>query len=103
MPREERREKTRVDEVSLETEQAQEVIKEFQKHPTDTGSTEVQIALLTRQILELAGHLQAHRKDNQARRGLLGQVARRRRLLVYLAREDAVSYRALLARLGLPR
>ena len=87
----------------METEQSQEVIKEFQKHPTDTGSTEVQIALLTRQIQELAGHLRAHHKDTQARRGLLGQVARRRRLLVYLAREDTTAYRALLARLGLRR
>ena len=87
----------------MEKEQTQQVIHEYQKHPTDTGSSEVQIALLTSSIQHLAEHLRVHRGDNQARRGLLMQVGRRRRLLAYLAREDTASYRALLARLGLRR
>lgn len=87
----------------METEQTQEVVKEYQKHPTDSGSTEVQIALLTGQIQHLAEHLRTHHKDTQARRGLLAQVSRRRSLLAYLARKNAASYRALLPRLGLRR
>ena len=69
----------------------------------DTGSPEVQVALLSRRISELTEHLKTHPKDHHSRRGLLRMVGRRRRLLSYLAREDVERYRSLIARLGLRR
>jgi len=79
------------------------VIEEHRLHDTDTGSPEVQIALLTQRINHLTEHLKVHRKDHHSRRGLLMLVGRRRRLLNYLQRNDVERYRALIAKLGLRR
>lgn len=72
-----------------------------QKHPTDTGSTDVQVAILTERIRQLTEHLRAHRKDHHSQRGLMKLVGRRRGLLRYLNREDPARYKALIASLGL--
>ena len=79
------------------------IICEFGSHATDTGSSEVQIALLTERINDLTEHLKAHVKDHHGRRGLLMMVGRRRRLLDYLRNQDVERYRAVIARLGLRR
>ncbi len=78
-------------------------IAEHRLHETDTGSTEVQVALLTERINHLTEHLKVHQKDHHSRRGLLVLVGRRRRLLDYLRRNDVERYRALIAKLGLRR
>jgi small subunit ribosomal protein S15 len=78
-------------------------ISEYRLHETDTGSPEVQIALLTGRINELTTHLRVHKKDHHSRRGLLMLVGRRRRLLDYLKSNDVERYRSLIARLGLRR
>ncbi len=78
-------------------------ITEHRRHETDTGSAEVQIALLTERINHLTEHLKVHTKDHHSRRGLLMMVGRRRRLLDYLRRNDVERYRALIAKLGLRR
>ncbi|HEV7686829.1 MAG TPA: 30S ribosomal protein S15 [Acidimicrobiia bacterium] len=78
-------------------------ITEYRLHETDTGSPEVQIALLTGRINMLTAHLKVHKKDHHSRRGLLMLVGQRRRLLDYLRRNDVERYRALIARLGLRR
>jgi len=78
-------------------------IGEHRTHETDTGSPEVQIALLTDRIGHLTEHLQVHKKDHHSRRGLLMLVGRRRRMLDYLRRNDVERYRALIAKLGLRR
>ena len=75
----------------------------YRLHDTDTGSPEVQVALLTERINHLTDHLKAHKKDHHGRRGLLMLVGRRRRLLDYVKRNDVERYRALIARLGLRR
>ena len=79
----------------------QSLVKEYQLHETDTGSTEVQVALLTERVKELTDHLQMHKKDHHSRRGLLKLVGRRRRLLAYLRRTDVDRYRNVVNRLGL--
>ncbi|MCE2464412.1 MAG: 30S ribosomal protein S15 [Dehalococcoidia bacterium] len=79
------------------------IISDFQQHDTDTGSTEVQVALLTERIRGLTEHLRYHRKDVHSRIGLLKLVGQRRSLLDYLTREDVARYRALINRLGLRR
>ena len=76
---------------------------ELGKHETDTGSPEVQVALLSDRINHLTGHLKLHVKDHHSRRGLLKLVGRRRRLLDYLIKNDIERYRALIAKLGLRR
>lgn len=76
---------------------------EHRKHDADTGSPEVQVALLTDRINHLTEHLRTHKKDHHSRRGLLMLVGRRRRLLDYLAKNDVERYRALIAKLGLRR
>jgi len=76
---------------------------EFRKHDTDTGSPEVQIALLTARINQLTEHLKEHKKDHHSRRGLLMMVGQRRRLLNYLSTKDIARYRDVVARLGLRR
>ena len=81
----------------------QETISEHRLHETDTGSPEVQIALLSKRISHLTEHLKAHPKDHHSRRGLLMLVGQRRRLLDYLRRNDVERYRALIAKLGLRR
>ena len=78
-------------------------ISEHRLHDSDTGSPEVQIALLTARIAHLTEHLRVHKKDHHSRRGLLMLVGRRRRLLDYLRRNDVERYRALIAKLGLRR
>lgn len=82
-------------------EHKQEVIGKHSKHEGDTGSTEVQIALLTSRINELQGHFKTHPKDHAGRRGLLKMVGRRRRLQAYLRRKDVEGYRALIKTLGI--
>ena len=77
------------------------VVKEYKTRDGDTGSTEVQIALLTTRIIGLTNHLREHNHDESTRRGLLQMVGKRRRLLRYLNAEDVERYRALVARLGL--
>ncbi|MEG2377262.1 MAG: 30S ribosomal protein S15 [Clostridia bacterium] len=77
------------------------VIESNRTHPTDTGSPEVQIAILTARITELTEHLKIHKKDNHSRRGLLKMVGTRRNLLNYLAKKDIERYRAIVAKLGL--
>jgi small subunit ribosomal protein S15 len=76
---------------------------DYKLHEQDTGSVEVQVALLTQRIKELTEHLQKHMKDHSSRRGLIGMVARRRRLLDYLGSESDERYQKLIGRLGLRR
>lgn len=82
-------------------EQKAEIIEEFKLHDSDSGSPEVQVALLTRRIQELTEHFQTHKKDHHSRRGLLKLVGRRRRLLDYLKRKDIERYRSTIERLGI--
>ena len=77
------------------------IIKEYARHEGDTGSPEVQVAILTARINELTEHLRVHKHDNHSRRGLLMMVGKRRNLLDYLAKKDINRYRALIAKLGL--
>ena len=79
----------------------EELIKEYGKSDNDTGSTEVQVALLTKRIDDLTGHLKEHRKDHHTRRGLLMLVGKRKRLLQYLENQDVEGYRSLIDKLGL--
>ncbi len=85
----------------MTVEKKQEIIKNFRRDEKDTGSSEVQIALLTERINELTEHLKVHKKDNHSRRGLLKMVGKRRNLLNYLAKKDEASYKALVEKLGL--
>ena len=89
--------------MTLTVEQKREVIQQFGKNETDTGSPEVQIALLTRRINHLTEHLREHKHDHHSRRGLLMLVGQRRRLLNYLQAKDLDRYRALIKELGLRR
>jgi small subunit ribosomal protein S15 len=89
--------------VSLTKERKSEVIGKFASHEGDTGSPEVQVALLTARINDLTEHLRTHRKDHHSRRGLLMLVGQRRRLLAYLSRHDVERYRSLVQELGLRR
>jgi small subunit ribosomal protein S15 len=79
----------------------EDTIRSFQVHPSDTGSPEVQVALLSERIQHMGSHFQQHPKDHQSRLGLLKLVGQRRRLLTYLRRTDAARYRDLIERLGL--
>ncbi|WP_316670337.1 30S ribosomal protein S15 [uncultured Propionibacterium sp.] len=79
------------------------IIEEYATHPGDTGSPDVQIALLTRRISHLTEHLKEHKGDHHSRRGLMLMVGQRRRLLNYVAKEDISHYRELVKRLGLRR
>lgn len=87
--------------MSITVEQRQQAISSNKINAKDTGSTDVQISLLTTRINELTGHLQTHAKDNASRRGLVLMVAKRNRLLKYLARTEPDRYTALIGRLGL--
>lgn len=81
----------------------QDLVKKYQSHKNDTGSAEVQIALLTQKIAELAKHLKKHAKDSDSRRGLLMMVGKRRRLLNYLKKDDLKKYEKLIKDLGLKK
>jgi small subunit ribosomal protein S15 len=89
--------------VTLTKEEKQEIIGKHGRAESDTGSAQVQIALLTKRINDLTEHLRRHAKDHHSRRGLLKLVGRRRRLLNYLQRKDLEGYRALIKELGLRR
>ena len=89
--------------MTLTKEAKQDATKRFGKHETDTGSPEVQIAMLTERINELTEHLRTHGKDHYSRRGLLKLVGRRRRFLNYLQKHNLEGYRALIKELGLRR
>jgi small subunit ribosomal protein S15 len=89
--------------MTITKEEKQQVIKEYARTQGDTGSAEVQVAVLTKRIAELTEHLKTHKHDHHSRRGLLMLVGRRRRLLEYLKREDIGRYRELISRLGLRR
>lgn len=79
----------------------QSIIKKFKIHTEDTGSPEVQIAIFSEKIEELAGHLKKNKKDHHSRRGLLGMVSKRKRLLSYLKRQDEKRYQSLTKKLGI--
>jgi small subunit ribosomal protein S15 len=87
--------------MALTAENRDDIVKKYQMHEKDRGSTKVQIALLTARINDLTGHFRAHKKDHHSRRGLLKMVGQRRSLLDYLKRNDIEGYRALIADLGL--
>ncbi|HLL87041.1 MAG TPA: 30S ribosomal protein S15 [Thermoleophilaceae bacterium] len=89
--------------MSLTVERKREIVERFGRDERDTGSTEVQVALLTERINELTEHLREHKKDHHSRRGLLMLVGQRRRLLDYMRRSDLDRYRALIGELGLRR
>lgn len=87
--------------MALSNDKKQELIGQYRLHDTDTGSVEVQVALLTTRIGELTGHLKTHEKDHHSRYGLLKMVGKRRRLLEYLKKNDLEAYRALIESLDL--
>jgi small subunit ribosomal protein S15 len=89
--------------MPLTQEQKSELIAKYGASQQDTGSTKVQVALLTQRIIELTEHMQTHPHDHHSRRGLLKMVGRRRRLLTYMQRHDLEGYRALIKELGLRR
>jgi len=87
--------------VSITSEQKQKVIEQFQRNQKDTGSPEVQVSLLTKRIQDLTGHFKSHKKDHHSRRGLLGMVSRRKKLLDYLRRKDHQAYAKTIQELNL--
>ena len=89
--------------MSITTERKNELVKEYATHEGDTGSPEVQVAILTERIINLTEHLKSHKKDFHSRRGLLIMVGQRRRLLDYLKRKEQGRYDSLIQRLGLRR
>jgi len=93
--------KEREFDMAISIAQKAQIIGDYQRAAGDTGSSEVQVALLTARINDLTGHFKEHKKDNHSRRGLLRMVSRRRKLLDYLKRTNVDSYRNLIQRLGL--
>lgn len=89
--------------MAITQERKNELIEQFKTHDNDTGSPEVQIAILTEQINTLNAHLQTHKKDHHSRRGLMKMVGKRRNLLAYLRNKDVQRYRELINKLGLRR
>ena len=89
--------------MALTTDKKDKIIKKFAQGKGDTGSPEVQVALLTEKVKQLTGHLKEHKKDNHSRRGLLKMVSKRRRLLNYLVQKDDTRYKNLINQLGLPK
>lgn len=87
--------------MAVAQERTRELVQSYRRHETDTGSPEVQIALLTNRIVYLTGHFKTHRKDHHSRRGLLKLVGQRRRLLDYLKGHDLQGYKTLIERLGI--
>jgi len=89
--------------MALAPKEKQKIIEKFRAHTTDTGSTEVQIAVLTEEVSRLTEHLKEHPKDNHSRRGLLGMVARRKKFLDYLKKTNMRKYNSVIKKLGLKR
>ncbi len=89
--------------MALTAEQKKTILAEYGLHETDTGSPEAQVAMLTKRIADLTEHLKEHKHDHHTRRGLMGLVGQRRRLLRYLSGVDIARYRSLIERLGLRR
>ncbi len=89
--------------MALSTEQKDQIVKDFQRAPGDTGSPEVQVALLSANIQHLTEHFQTHKHDHHSRQGLLRMVSNRRKLLDYLKGKDVARYQELISRLGLRR
>ena len=89
--------------MALATDSKQQVVASYRVHKTDTGSPEVQVAILSQRILQLQDHFKTHRKDHHSRRGLLSMVARRRRLLKYLKSRNPERYKNLILSLGIRR
>lgn len=89
--------------MALRSEQKSEIVESYRRGPTDTGSPEVQVALLSARIDQLSEHFTGHKKDHHSRRGLLRMVNRRRKLLDYLKQTDQARYQELISRLGLRR
>lgn len=87
--------------MTLTQERKQEIIEGYQVHETDTGSADVQVAMLTDRINRLSAHLKTNKKDHSSRRGLLKMIGQRKRLLSYLRNEDLARYQALIQRLGI--
>ena len=87
----------------IKKETKEKIIKQNAQHAKDTGSVEVQTAILTKQITELSDHLKTHKKDNHSRRGLLKMVSKRRKLLSYLSKDDEPRYKKLIKKLGLKK
>ena len=87
--------------MPLSKERTAELIAEYGKDSSDSGSADVQVAILTQRIKDLTEHLKSHRKDHHTRRGLLMLVGKRRRLLTYIKKRDITAYRSLIARLGI--
>ena len=89
--------------MATETELKEKIVSDYKTHTSDTGSSQVQIALLTQRINELTEHFKIHKKDNHSRRGLLKMVSRRRKLLDYLKRKNINEYHTIIEKLGLRR
>jgi small subunit ribosomal protein S15 len=87
--------------MALLQQRKQEIISDYQVHETDTGSSDVQVAMLTERINKLSSHLKGNKKDHASRRGLLKMIGQRKRLLAYILRQDKDRYRALITRLGI--
>lgn len=87
--------------MALVQEQKQQIISDYQVHDTDTGSADVQVAMLTERINRLSDHLKTNKKDHASRRGLLQMIGRRKRLLAYIRQQSQERYRALIQRLGI--
>ncbi|MBW4596771.1 MAG: 30S ribosomal protein S15 [Brasilonema angustatum HA4187-MV1] len=87
--------------MALTQERKQEILTQYQVHETDTGSADVQVAMLTARIIRLSEHLQANKKDHSSRRGLLKLIGQRKRLLSYILEENRERYQALIGRLGI--
>jgi len=95
--------KKEVEQMALTQERKNEIIAQYRTHENDTGSPEVQVAVLTEQITTLNDHLRTHKKDHHSRRGLLKMVGQRRNLLTYLRNKDVTRYRQVVDKLGLRR
>lgn len=89
--------------MATEKETKEQIVADYRTHDVDTGSSQVQVALLTQRINELTDHFRTHKKDNHSRRGLLKMVSRRRKLLDYLKRRDINEYHEIIKKLGLRR
>jgi small subunit ribosomal protein S15 len=87
--------------MTLLQQRKQEIITDYQVHETDTGSADVQVAMLTERINKLSAHLKENKKDHASRRGLLKMIGQRKRLLAYILQQDQARYRALITRLGI--